>query len=206
MIARDSVARGLAWTALSFAAFVGALFAVLPLMAAAQLFAAVPHMAQMAAWSVIWGVLSIIGVLMAARIALGVWLAVGSLAWLAAATGTGLSATVHTVLQQWEIARFGHIDPDLVGLTAGLFAVLIGLATAAFGTLVAPSSVRGWPAAATLAGSLGVLWIVLLNLPGLDDGLSPESQPLAIWLGLSAIYALVVGATAVTRLARRSTR
>jgi hypothetical protein len=199
MVSPDPLARGLAWTTLSLVAFVAALFAVLLVLAVAELFAEIPHLAQMAMWSVTWGLLSVAGVLIAARIAFGYWLSVGPMAWGMAATGVVLSAIVHVVLQQWEIQRFGLVEPDSVGLTAGLFAILIALATAAFGTLVAPRGFRAWPAAVTIVGVIGVIAVVALNLPGLDDGLAPESLPLAFWLGLSVVYALAAAAFTIMR-------
>jgi hypothetical protein len=200
MISPDPLARGLAWAALSFVAFVAALFAVLPVLAAAQLFSGIPHLVQMAMWSVIWGALSIGGVLLAGRVAFGHRLSISPIAIVLAGAGVALSAIVHVVLQQWEIQRFGYVEPDNVGFMAGLFAVLIGLATAAFATMVAPRGVRAWPAAATIAGALGVLAVAVLNVPGLDDGLAPQSSPLAIWLGLSVVYAMVVATVALLRV------
>ncbi len=154
----------------------------------------------MAAWSITWGIMSVGGVLLAARLAFGGWLPVRPMAIAVAAFGITLSAVVHVVLQQWEIERFGYPDADFVGITAGLFAVLIGLATSGFAVLVAPASGRSWPIVATLAGSLGVLGIGLSNLPGLRDGLPSESWPLALWLAASAAYAVVVGSVAVGRV------
>jgi hypothetical protein len=192
-------ARGLTWAALSFVFFLAALLAVLPLIAAVRLVWDAPHLAQMAAWSPTWGILAVVGVLVAARLALGAWLQPPPGAIAVAAVGIALSAIVNVVLLQWETARFGYIEPDMVGPTAGLFAVLIGLAVAGFGALVAPRRLIGWPLAAVLLGFIGVATIVGSNVPGLANGIAPESWPLAIWVGLSGIYALVVAGTAVRR-------
>lgn len=177
-----------------------ALFGIFPVLAAAQAFGEIPHAAQLAIWSASCGVLSIGGVLLAARLTLGRWLSIRPIAMVLAGAGVVLSAIVHVVLQQWEIQRFGVAEPEYVGLTAALFALLIGLATATFGTLVAPRGDRAWPAAATIVGAVMVLAIVALNLPGLDDGLGTESLPLAIWLGLSAVYGFVTAVAALSRL------
>lgn len=99
-------ARGLVWAALSFATFVGALFATLPILAVVNRFSDLPHLTEMAAWSVVWGGLSLIGVLVAARLAFGAWLPVHPPGVIIAAVGVALSAVVHVVLQQREIARF----------------------------------------------------------------------------------------------------
>lgn len=192
-------ARGLAWALMSFGGFIGALFAVLPIFAVLGLFADLPHLMEMAVWSVVWGGLSLTGVLIAARLAFGAWLPLHLLGIAVAVSGTALSATVHVVLQQWEIARFGVPEPEYVGWTAGLFAVLIGLATAAFSVFLAPKQVIGWPLAAVLLGTAGVAVIVLSNVPGLRDGIDDESWPLAIWVGLSGLYALGVAGLVLYR-------
>jgi len=192
-------ARGLAWTALSFVFFVAALFAALPVFAAVKLVWDTPHLVEMAAWSPIWGFLAVLGVLVASQLALGAWVRPPAVAIGIAAVGIGLSAVVNVVLQQWEMARFGITEPELVGPTAGLFAVLIGLAVAGFAAFVAPRRLIGWPLAAMALGFLGVAIIVASNVPGLADGIGPDSWPLAIWVGLSGVYAVVVAGLVVRR-------
>jgi hypothetical protein len=196
--------RGLTWAALSFVFFLAALVAILPLTGALRLVWDAPHLVQMAAWAPIWGVLSVLGVLVAAQLALGAWLRPPAVAIGVAAVGIGLSAVLNVVLQQWEITRFGITEPELVGLTAGLFAVLIGLAVAAFGALIAPRRLIGWPLAAVALGFLGVAIIVLSNIPGLGDGIGAESWPLAICVGLSGLYALITAGLVVRRAFDRS--
>jgi len=44
-----------------------------------------------------------------------------------------------------------------------------------------------------------VAFIVLSNVPGLSDGIGDESWPLAIWVGLSGLYALGVAGLAIRR-------
>jgi len=190
-------ARGLVWAALSFAIFVAALFATLPILAAVNWFSELPHLTEVAVWSVVWGGLSLIGVLIAGRLAFGAWLTLHPAALMIATIGIALSAIVHVVLQQWEIARFGVPEPEYVGWTAGLFAALVGLAVAAFGAFIAPRPVIVWPLAAALLGAAGVGFVVLANLPGLRDGIADDSGPLAIWVGLSGLYALAVGGLAI---------
>lgn len=197
--------RGLTWAALSFVFFVAALLAVLPFTAAAKLVWDTPHLVEMAAWSPIWGVLSVLGVLLAAQLALGAWLRPPAVAIGVAAVGIGLSAVLNVVLQQWETTRFGITEPELVGPTAGLFAVLIGLAVAGFGALLAPRRLIGWPLAAVVLGFLGVAIIVASNVPGLGDGIGAESWPLAICVALSGLYALVVTGLVMRRVIDRST-
>jgi hypothetical protein len=196
-----SPARGLGWAVLSFSVFVAALFATLPILAIVNWFGELGHLTEMAAWSLVWGGLSVIGVLVAARLAFGAWLPLHPVGVSFAAIGIALSAIVHVVLQQWEIARFGVPEAEYVGWTAGLFAVLIGLAAAVFGTFVAPKPVILWPLSAVLLGATGVAFIVLTNMPGLADGIADDSWPLAFWVGVSGLYALVAATLAIRRAA-----
>jgi hypothetical protein len=196
--------RGLTWAALSFTGFVASLFAVLPFIVAMKLIWDAPHLAQMGAWSVIWGVLSLLGVLVAARLVFGAWLRPSPLGTVIAALGIGLSAVLNVVLFQWETTRFGYIEPELVGLTAGLFAVLIGLSVASFGAFLVPRRLIGWSLAMVALGFAGVAIIVLSNLPGLADGIGANSWPLAICVGLSGVYALITGGMVVRHAFDRS--
>jgi hypothetical protein len=191
--------RGLAWASLSLVFFVAALLATLPLLGAVNLVWDAPHLAEMAIWSPVWGILSILGVLVAAQLALGAWLRPPAVAVAVGAAGISLSAVVNVVLQQWEMARFGITEPELVGPTAVLFAVLVGLAVAGFGALAAPRRLIGWPMAAVALGFLGVAVIVLSNLTGLRNGIAPESWPLAVWVGISGLYALVTTGLVIRR-------
>jgi hypothetical protein len=164
-----------------------------------RFFVDIPHLVEMAEWSVVWGALSVVGVLMAGRLAFGRPLRLSIVGLALAGTGIVLSATVHVVLQQWAVIRVGHYDAEWFGWTAGMFAVLIGLATAAFGVFIAPRGTAGWPLAFVLLGGALTAWIVLSNVPGLEDGIAPDSWPLAIWLGISGLYAVVVTVTSVIR-------
>ena len=180
------------WTALSLASFLAASTGIFVVKTVGRLFAEVPHLVEMAEWSVVWGVLALVGVLVGGRLAFGRWLQVSVIALVIAGIGIALSAIVHVVLQQWAVARFGYYDAEFVWWTAGLFAVLIGLATSAFGVFVAPRGAANWPLAFVLLGGALATFIVLGNLPGLSDGIEPESWPLAIWLGISGLYAAAV--------------
>ena len=196
--------RGLTWAALSFTLFIAALLAIFPILAALRLFGEIPHLAQMALWSLSWGVLSVLGVLVAAQLVFGAWLRPRPLGVGIAAVGIGLSAVLNVVLQQWQISSIGFVDPDYLGVTAGLFAVLIGLAVAGFAAFLVPKQLIGWPLAAVMLGSLGVAVIVLSNAPALHDGIGPNSWALAICVGLSGVYALITGGLVVRRAFDRS--
>jgi hypothetical protein len=195
---RPSVA-GLLWTVLSLVLFVAAAFGVFPVSMVLRLFVETTHALDMTLWSVVWASLAALGVLVAARIVFGIWPRVGPGGFVLVAIGTALSVGTHLTLQSWAEARFGYFDPDFIGWTAGLFAILVGLATAALGVMVAPRGATAWPLAFVLLGSAGVAFVLAGNLPGLADGLAPDSWPLAAWLGASGLYAAGVTAASFLR-------
>ena len=187
------------WTVLSSFLFGVSSMAIFVVNTVIRLVTDVPHLVEMAEWSVVWGGLSLVGVLVAGRVAFGHLPRVGLPAVILAGTGIVLSAIVHVALQQWTIARFGYYDPEFVWWTAGLFAVLIGLATSCFAVFVAPPGAQVWPLAFVIVFAAATTFIVLGNLPGLGDGIEPESWPLAIWIGLSGVYAALVTIASVLR-------
>jgi len=196
--------RGLTWAALSFTLFAAALFAIFPISAVLNLFGEIAHPAMMVLWSVSWGILSVLGVLVAAQLAFGAWLRPSAVGMAIAATGIGLSAVLSVVLEQWATARYGYWDPDMIGWTAGLFALLIGLATAAFGALLVPRRLMGWPAAAVVIGVAAIAFVLASNVPGLADGIRADSWPLAIVIGLCGLYGVVVTGLVLRRALDRS--
>ena len=196
--------RGLTWAALSFTLFIAALLAIFPISAVLRLFGEVPHLTMMVVWSLSWGVLSALGVLVAAQLVFGAWLRPRPLGVAVATVGIGLSAVVNVVLQLWATGRYGSWDPDSIGSTVGLFAVLIGLSTAAFGAFLVPRRHIGWPLAAVLLGFVATAIVVASNLPGLFDGIRPDSWPLAVVIGLCGLYALASAGLVLRRALDRS--
>ena len=194
--------RGLAWALVSLILFLGALVATLPLVSVPASALGIDHLVEMGAWPVVWGALSLIGTLVAARVVFGAWLRVTPAALALAVTGIGQSAAVNVVLQRWELYRFGVTEPEFVGITAGLFAVLVGLAVATFGVLVAPRSAVIWPWLAVVVCSGLATLIVFSNVPGLRDGIELESWWLATCIGASGLYAVGTLALATVRLVR----
>ena len=188
-----------AWAVVSFALFVASSLGIFVVNTVVRAFGDVPHTIEMAEWPIVWGALAVAGVLIAGRLVFGRWLRASVSAIVLAGVGIGLSAVVNVVLQQWAIARFGNMDADYIGWTAGLFALLIGVAVAAFGVFVAPPHVVRWPLAFVVFGFALTAVIVAANVPGLSDGIDPESWPVAIWLGISALYAAIVIAACVLR-------
>jgi hypothetical protein len=196
-VPRVTLARGLAWTLLSFGALAAALVAVLPVAGMLEL----SHAEELAVYSLVWGGLSCVGITLAARLAFGGWPAVTAWAVLVGAMGLALSASEHVLLYHWMNATIGIYDPEYAWWTGGLFAILVGLAAATFGLLIAPRGAVAWPASAVVIGALLTALIVLSNLPGaLDGSIRAESWPLAIAIGASGLYAVGCMALAVMRL------
>jgi hypothetical protein len=196
--------RTATWTVLSIAAFAASLPATLVLLgpigfavgAGGQLDT---HLVEMALWPILWGGLSVAGSWVAARRFLPAPRPAG--AGLALAIpGFVIAAASHVVLQQWETGRFGYPDPDLVGPMAGLFAVLVMIGVAAFGTFVAPANAGAVPAGIAIIGAGLVGLIAVSNAAGLDDGIAPDSVPLAAWTLASVAYAGVAAVLVIRRV------
>jgi len=198
-IARGAFVAGAVWAGLSIGLFGAASLGVFPVVAMVRLQVDTSHAAQMALWSVVWAALGCVGVLAAGRVAFGGWLRVPLSAAAIAGIGTVLSVGVNLELQEWAVGRYGYADPDFIGLTAGLFAVLVGLAVAAFGVFVAPRGFAAWPLTFQLFGTALTALVLLSNVPGLADGIGPDSWPLAIWLGISGLYAAGAALASIIR-------
>jgi hypothetical protein len=106
----------------------------------------------------------------------------------------GLAAAVDLALHAWAVARFGYFDSDLIWWTAGLSSLVMLAGLALFGIGVAHGRAAVPPACAAVLLAAGILLVGWSNVPGLADGLPAESWPLAIAVGLSAVYAIVAGA------------
>lgn len=192
------------WVALSSMAWFASLLVALPLgHPLAAVFAGSDERLRwdLAAVLALSGLASVGATVLLARLIFRRWLAVRPVAPLFWGLGVVLAIAVEMALHEWTGHRFGYYDWDFVRWTAGLSAMLVITAVATFGVLIAP--VR---AAASLAvqipAALVVCLIVASNVPGLGDGIDPESWPLAILVGLSAAYA--AAAIAIGLLARRS--
>ena len=159
----------------------------------------VPNVAEglrldLALWLLCFGALGLLGVLVAARLAFRRWLSVRAQHVAVAAFGIVLAIAVELTLHEWAEASIGYYDSDFIGWTAGLSFSLVVLAIAVFGQAIAPA---GFGVPARLGTRLGVvlvLFIILSNVPGLGDGIGPNSWPLAISIGLAGVYAIAAAA------------
>jgi len=193
--------RALAWGFLSFIGFIATLSSLAWPIGRLQE-AGVDHAATLGLWALAWVPASGLVALLAARIAFGVWLHVRTLAWLVLLAGALMSGAHLWVLADWAIARYGASDPDYVGSTFLLFAVVAGVAVAAFGVQVAPRW-AAWSPLLAVAGGVGIgVGILLTNVPGMGDGLAVDSRPLALVTVAAALYVGAVGLVSIARLRR----
>ena len=129
-------------------------------------------------------------VLVAGRVALGSWLEPRRRHLILPAAGVVLAIGVELALHEWARLSFGYYDSDFIGWTAGLSFSVVLVAVAWFWLTVAPNWATAPARIALGLSGILVALIVASNVPGLDDGIGPYSWPLAILVGLSAVYAI----------------
>ena len=178
--------RSLAWAGLSVAASCVAFAMLLPVTG----WLALPHSVEVTILTGAWGALSLVAVLLSARLVFGRWLPVGPPALVIGVTGVGIATMLEFALLEWTRARFGYPDPDFVGWTAWLFALLVLLAMAALASFVAPLGGASVPRMATIVAAAAAILLVALNVRGLGDGIDADSWPLALLVGLAGLYAV----------------
>lgn len=136
------------------------------------------------------GVLGLMTVLGLARVVFGHWPRFR--AWHVAVpiVGFAISIAEELVLHEWAQVHIGQYDFDHVAPTAMLSWTTILVAVSAFAALVSPRGAALPPSLGLWSACAFALLITWLNAPGLGDGIETESWPLAILIGLSAIYAI----------------
>ena len=190
--------QALTWGLVSFFAFIGVLYALMPPVGQFEQLG-VPHGMALAIWALGWVLVTGMFVLLAARVAFGSWPTVLPAGFLVLLVGAFVSAANLWVVVDWSIARYGASDPDYVGPTMGLFAVVAATAVAGFGVQVAPRWAVWAPLLALTGGIVLAVSILLTNVPGLANGLAPDSGPLAV---VSIAAAMYVGAVAIVSAVR----
>jgi hypothetical protein len=175
--------------------FIASAYLTLPLVTA------VP--AQFFLQPLIWGTAVLLGALVLARGAFGRWLSVPRSALAVALLGLTLAGLLEASLHGWALGRFGVYGWQLLGPTAGLFALIVGSTAAGFGVLIAPRRASLPPLVLAVGGALLSGLVVAVNMPGLGDGLSADSVLPALLVGAGGAYALVVAFIAVVAAARR---
>jgi hypothetical protein len=100
--------------------------------------------------------------------------------------GAAGAAALQLAIHEYGRARFGYFEPTQIGLTALLPAALVGHLTFWLAVLVSQGRVASaWVALAI--SSLFELIIFAGNLPGIRDGISAGSLPLAGAMGFAGL-------------------
>jgi hypothetical protein len=178
------------WAGISFAAWFASLWIALPL---AGLVGSGPEAGlrwDLAAFLALNGALSMAAALGVGRLAFGRWLAVSRTDLVLPALGVVLAIAAELALHEWAWLTIGYYDWDFIGWTAGLSFSIVLVAVAWFGLSVAPRGAAAPPRIGLGLSATLVILIVLSNVPGLGDGVGPNSWPLAILVGLSGAYAI----------------
>jgi len=183
------------WAAGSLVWYVAAAYLTLPVVTALP--------AQFLLQPLIWGCLVLGGVLLLARVGFGGWLRVSWSALTLALCGLVLAGLLEESLHAWAIDRFGTFSWQLIGPTAGLFAVAVGSAVAGFGVLLAPRRATLAPLVFAIAGALVSGVVVAVNMPGASDGLDAGSIVSALLIAAAGAYAWIVAFISVWVAVRR---
>ena len=201
--------RALLWVIGSIAAFGLALFATLPIITVSADLFAPPlgfdrHLLSMALWPIVWALLAAGGIWLLRNVLLGP-VRPQPMAVVLLLLGCVIAAWHHVALQRWLFHRFGYVDPDMVGWTVGLFAVLAMIGVAAFATLIAPARVAWVPAGVAVIGAAGTVLIGVDNaISGVPNGIASDSVPLAVTLVVASLYAIGASVMVVRQLWRTS--
>ena len=200
-LAESSSGTAWAWALLTLVALPIAFMAAFGVAVAAISRSLVPNTGEglridLALWLLCFGALGLLGVLVAGRLAFRRWLPVRAEHLAVAAVGVAVAIGVELTLHEWAEASIGFYDSDFVGWTAGLSFSVVVLAIALFGLAVAPSGAGTPPKLCTRLAVVLVLFIILSNLPVLEDGIGPHSWPLVISIGLAGVYAIAAATIA----------
>lgn len=148
------------------------------------------------------GLLGLAAVVGAARVAFGAWPNLMGWPLVVAAMGISVAIAQELALHQWVEAHVGQYDFDNVLPTALLSWTTLLVTAVAFAALVAPSRAVQVPFSALLVATSVACWITAMNTRGLADGIAADSWPLAVLIGVSALFAvgcLVIGAWRLRR-------
>jgi hypothetical protein len=178
------------WGLGSFGWYAASAYLTLPLVTALP--------AQFLTQPLVWGGVALGGVVVLARLFFGRWLRVSSMAFGLALVGLVLAGLLETSLHAWALERFATFSWRLIGPTAGLFAIIVGCATAGFGVLIAPRGASLPPLLFAVGGALVSGLVVAVNLPGAQGGLDAGSLLPSSLVAAGGAYAL--GAAFVTVL------
>jgi hypothetical protein len=147
-----------------------------------------------AAWGAVTAVLAV---------PVGSWLVpnvrFGRLGWLLLGAGLALAAMTTALVDEFVRARFGLFEPRATGFTIFAGPALVAIALAGWAAVAVPRRQRAALSLATAAAATGFGLAVLPSLPGLSDGIDAASVPLAIVLGLDAVFSVLATVLVLVR-------
>lgn len=147
----------------------------------------------------VMGGLGVGAVLMAGRLAFGAWPKPTFRQLLVPAVGVAVAIAVELALHAWATAHIGMYEFDHVMPTAILSFVTILVGLGAFAVLIAPPGAALIPLLGSWVAAGAIVLIAVSNVPGVTDGVEPESWPLAILIGVAMLYAIAVVVIAIRR-------
>jgi hypothetical protein len=153
---------------------------------------------DLASWLILFGLLGMAGAAIAARMAFGTWPGIVPADVTLPVLGLAIAAVEEILLHEWAESTALYYDWDLIGPTAGLSFALVFVAIAVFGMRIAPSGASAPPRIVAACAGLGVVAIVLSNLPDLADGIG-RGGPVATAIGVAGLYAIGALALALTK-------
>jgi hypothetical protein len=146
---------------------------------------------RLAAGTVVWGVL-VVGAIEGAARLLRIPLVWSPSAVAVLAVGIALGALTQLEIHEWAIVRLGVFNARYLGPTALAPEALVGVALAGCARRVAPASLTAFVRSASIAAAAPFAAILMLNLPGVADGVGSEALPLASTLLVDLGYVLMV--------------
>ena len=113
----------------------------------------------------------------------------------------GTAVAVEVTLMRWAYDRFGEqaADPELIGLSSWLSAMVVMVGLGALAAAVLPSAGGAAARALTAVASLGVLLVVASNVPGAMDGVTPLGVPMGIAMVAAAVVAVLAASVSVVQ-------
>lgn len=154
------------------------------------------HGAAMGAEPLLWGTLMVISLPRVGRAIIGPLRPAARLTWAIVIGGLVVAAIVQLALFGWTIERFGSYRIEAIGASAVLPAALVTTSLSFLAARVARAEARTI-ARIVLGLSLSVSGaILLLNVPGLHDGIRPGSLVLAGTMAVATAFVICVGLVA----------
>lgn len=203
----DAWGRALVWAGTSLVAYVFtgvvALLAValveqpaLPAIGVGAVAEPWDHGLVLGAAPLLWGLLLAAAVPRLGRAIVGPLRPAAALTWALVGCGLIVAAGLQVALYGWALERFGSYDIEAMGASNLLPAALVATSLAFLAARMARAEARTIARIAlgislTVAGA-----ILLLNVPGVHDGIRPQSLLLAVAMVAATAFVICVGLVA----------